>query len=80
MASNIVTFEMTPAGDQTNVSVTADYKLKFGPIGTLMDILFAKRQVQQGFDGMMAGLKHFVETGEEVGDSVPESAAAASNA
>ena len=59
------------------MSVTADYKLKFGPVGALMDLLFAKRQFQQAFDGMMAGLKHHIETGELIGDAVPEAATTA---
>jgi len=77
LESNIVSFQVTPDGDGTLVSVTADYKLKFGFIGTLMDVLFAKRQAQQGFDDMMAGLKYYVETGELVGDSVPDAAGVA---
>ena len=74
LESNIVTFQIAPDGAGTRVTVTADYKLKFGPIGALMDMIFAKRQFQQAFDDMMAGLKHYVETGEEIGDSVPEAA------
>ena len=81
LESNIVSFQIAPAGDTpggdgTRVSVTADYKLKFGPIGALMDVLFVKRQFQQAFDDMMAGLKHYVETGEEIGDEVPVAASA----
>ncbi len=81
LESNIVTFQIAPAGDTpdgngTRVSVTADYKLKFGPIGALMDIIFAKRQMQQAFDDMMAGLKYYVETGEEIGDAIPEAVGA----
>ncbi len=82
LESNIVSFQIAPTGDAapdgagTRVSVTADYKLKFGPIGALMDLIFAKRQFQQAFDDMMAGLKHYVETGEEIGDAVPEAVGA----
>ena len=71
LARNIVSFEVTPDRDGTRVQVTADYKLKYGPIGALMDVLVARRQAQQGFDDMMAGLKYHVETGEIVGDEVP---------
>ena len=78
LASNIVSFQIAPAGDATRVSVTADYKLKFGPIGALMDVLFGKRMLQRGFDDMMAGLKHHIETGELIGDSVPEAVASTS--
>ncbi len=77
LESNIVTFQIAPDDAGTRVSVTADYKLKFGIIGALMDMLFAKRQMQQAFDDMMAGLKHYVETGEEVGDVVPAAAVSA---
>ena len=76
LESNIVTFQIAPGGDGTRVSVTADYKLKFGIIGALMDMIFAKRQMRQAFDDMMAGLKHYVETGEEIGDAVPATAGA----
>ena len=78
LESNIVSFQIAPAGDATRVSVTADYKLKFGPIGALMDVLFGKRMLQRGFDDMMAGLKHHIETGELIGDSVPEAVASTS--
>ena len=73
LKSNIVTFAIAAEGDGTRVTVTADYVLKFGPVGALMDMLFAKRQMQQGFDDMMAGLKYHVETGELVSGSVPVS-------
>ena len=73
---NIVSFEIEPSGDGTLVSVTANYQLKYGPIGALMDILIARRQAQQGFDEMLAGLKYHVETGELVQDQVPAAATA----
>ncbi len=71
LKSNIVTFAIVAEGHGTRVNVTADYVLKFGPIGAIMDMLFAKRQSQQGFDDMLTGLKHHVETGELIGDTVP---------
>jgi uncharacterized membrane protein len=76
LESNIVTFQIAPDADRTNVTVTVDYKLKYGPIGVIMDMLFAKRMLQNGFDDMMAGLKYHVETGELVGDEVPEAVSA----
>ncbi len=71
---NIVAFEIEPSGDGTLARVTADYQLKYGPVGALMDILIARRQVQQGFDEMLAGLKYHVETGELVQDHVAAAA------
>ncbi len=71
---NIVSFEIEPSGDGTLATVTADYQLKYGPIGMLMDILIGRRQAQQGFDEMLAGLKYHVETGELVQNKVPAAA------
>ena len=68
---NVVEFSIEAAGDGTIVTVTPDYELKFGPLGMLMDRLFAGRQLRQGMDGLLAGLKYHVETGELVGDEVP---------
>lgn len=73
---NIVSFEIEPSGDGTLVRVTADYQLKYGPIGALMDILIGRRQAQKGFDEMLAGLKYHVETGELVQNQVPAAATA----
>lgn len=73
---NLVTFSLAAEGDGTTVTVTPDYKLKYGLLGSLLDRLFARRQLQKGFDAMLAGLKHHVETGELVGDKVPARAGA----
>ena len=56
----------------TVVSVSPDYELKFGPIGVVMDLLFARRQLRRGMEDLVAGLKYHVETGELVGDSLPD--------
>ncbi len=42
------------------------YQPKFGPIGWLMDQLMIKPQYQKMLPGIVAGLKHYAETGEEV--------------
>ena len=73
---NVVTFSLTAEGDGTTVTVTPDYKLKYGLLGSLLDRLWARRQMQKGFDAMLAGLKHHVETGELVGDKLPARAGA----
>ena len=76
LKSNVVRFDVSEAGDGTRVTLTSDYQLKFGPIGLVMDALFARRQAEQGFRGLLAGLKHHIETGETVGDELPEAALA----
>ena len=50
----------------TIVRGTLDYTLKFGPIGSLMDTFMVKPQFSNAWAGLFAGLKHYVETGEEV--------------
>jgi hypothetical protein len=62
----VVEFAVSPAGEGTLVSVTADYRLKYGPIGALFDFLFAQRQLEDGFGKLLAGVKYHVETGEVV--------------
>lgn len=69
---NVVAFSLQADGDgATIVSVSPEYELKFGPIGLLLDRLFGERQLRKGMAALLAGLKHYLETGEEVGDALP---------
>ena len=43
-----------------------EYGMKFGPIGALMDRFMIRPQFGKAFGGILAGLKHYLETGEEV--------------
>ncbi len=70
---NVVEFTLRADGDGTIVTVTPDYRLKFGPIGALLDRLILGRQLRKGMGNLLAGLKYHVETGELVGDAVPAS-------
>ena len=54
------------------VTITPDYALKFGPVGVIADLLFARRQMKKGMADMAAGLKYHIETGELVENRVPE--------
>jgi uncharacterized protein YndB with AHSA1/START domain len=65
MKSNVVTFALKDAGSGTTVTVSPDYKMKFGPIGAMMDTLMVRKQFEKGVEGMLSGLKQYVETGEE---------------
>ena len=58
-------------GARTMVTATLDYQLKFGPIGSLLDLLIVRQQFRKGISSPLAGLKHHVETGELVGDALP---------
>jgi len=50
----------------TMVRGAINYDMKFGPIGALMDRFMIKPQFGEAFGSQLAGLKHHVETGEEV--------------
>ena len=66
LASNFVTFSVDPQGTGSRVTLSSNYRLKYGPIGMLMDVLMARRQARAGFADVLRGLKHHVETGEAV--------------
>ena len=68
---NVVEFSVEADGDGTIVEVSPEYAIKYGVLEVLMDRLFIQRKLKQGMDGMLAGLKYHVETGELVGTEVP---------
>ena len=68
---NVVTFKTQADGDGTIVEVSPEYDLKFGPIGALLDMLVVRGQIEKGMDDLLAGLKYHIETGELVGNEVP---------
>ncbi len=65
-------FSLSPAGDNTEVTMTLDFRVKFGPVGALMDRFIVRRQMRKQMALTLAGLKHHVETGEEVGTELPK--------
>jgi hypothetical protein len=38
------------------------YKIKYGPLGSLMDLVMVRRTYAQGMDNLLAGLKDYVES------------------
>ena len=56
-----IRFRLEPAGDATTVSVSPDYQLKYGPVGTLMDHLVVRRKYEKGMRALLRGLKQHVE-------------------
>ena len=50
----------------TKVTGTLEYKMKFGPVGSLMDVAMVKPQFGKAWSLLFAGLKHYAETGEEI--------------
>ena len=77
LKESLVDFRATPDGEATVVNLKMDYKLKFGPIGVLMDAVFASRQARNGMADLLAGLKDYVETGKQANPSRAEESAAA---
>ncbi len=57
-------YMLTPEGGGTLVRQRMEYQLKFGAVGRLMDSLLVRRKWNAGVKGFLAGLKHYVETGQ----------------
>jgi uncharacterized protein YndB with AHSA1/START domain len=54
-------YTLKPEGAGTRVEQHMQYRLKFGPVGALMDFLMVRRQWDLGVKGFFAGLKRYVE-------------------
>lgn len=48
-------------GGGTRVAQDFSYRFKLGPVGTLLDVLFMRRKMNQGMQQMFAALKQHVE-------------------
>ncbi len=53
--------ELQDEGKGTRVSQELSYKMKFGPLGALMDALMMRRKMDQGIAEVFDNLKRFVE-------------------
>ncbi len=74
---NVVEFSIEADGSGTIVTVAPDYALKYGLLGRLMNQIMVRRKFKKGMEDLLTGLKYHIETGELVGDRVPDMAAAA---
>ena len=74
---NVVQFSIEADESGTIVTVAPDYVLKYGLLGRLMNQIVVRRKFKKGMEDLLTGLKYHIETGELVGDRVPEMAAAA---
>jgi hypothetical protein len=63
------TVAVQPDGVGTQASIVAAYQPKFGLFGWLLDRLMIKRQYSTMLPNVLAGLKHYAETGEVVDGS-----------
>ncbi len=62
--SAVVSFSLADAERGTRVTVSPDYSLRYGPLGSLLDIVAVRRQYAKGMRALLDGLKSYVETGE----------------
>ena len=56
-------------GAGTLATITAQYQPKLGPLGRLLDQLMIRPQYEKMLPNILAGLKHYAETGEVVDGS-----------
>ncbi len=59
-------FTLQGENGTTNVAVSPDYELKYGPIGKLMDRFFVRNTYEKGMRNLLRGLKAHVENGADV--------------
>ena len=50
----------------TLVKGSLNYEMKYGPVGALMDKMMVTPRFGQGWSGLFAGLKKYIETGETI--------------
>ena len=61
---------VAPDDNGTIVKMSLSYRLKFGPLGALMDAMLVRKQFQKAVPGILAGLRHYTETGETVDSNI----------
>ncbi len=73
------TFTLAPAaGGGTDIIVTMEYVVKYGPIGVAMDVLMMRSAMNATFENLLAGLDHHLQTGESIGNGWKPQVAVAS--
>lgn len=64
------------AEDGTSVTLTFDFAARLGLLGALAERLMMRREMGKSVQRILSGLKHHVETGETVGQSLLDSVVA----
>lgn len=57
---------------KTVADVAVNFKVRFGALGSVMDRLVMRRMMKRALVRTLAGLKYYVETGNEVGGRLPD--------
>lgn len=60
------TLSIDEVDGRTVTHARMEYDLKMGVLGRLMNVMMVRSQFGKSFSGLLAGLKHHVETGEQV--------------
>jgi hypothetical protein len=60
----VVRFDLADEGAGTRVTITADYELKLGFLGKMMDTLAVNKQFTHNLTMMLAGIDHHLATGQ----------------
>ncbi len=64
------TFKVEADGnDRTLVTMMMDYKMKYGPLGWLLNVLILRRMMKKLLASVLAGLGHHLVTGEHIGQN-----------
>ncbi len=56
-----IRFTLEEQGEQTLVTVAPQYRLKFGIVGALLDMVFVRAQYRKGMVNLLRGLKQYIE-------------------
>lgn len=71
MASMSAEFTFADEGEDTRLRAIMNYEVGMGVVGKMMDAVMVKRMNMKNWDGFVAGIRHHIETGEEVSKETP---------
>lgn len=60
------TISLADEGDGTRATMVIEYDTKYGPIGAILDRVAIRSQNAKAAGLVVAGLKHYIETGQKV--------------
>lgn len=63
---SVGTLRVQPNGGGAVVTMEVRYQTKYGPVGSLMDVMMVRPQYSKMVPNILRGLKHYAETGEAV--------------
>ena len=79
MRSMSARMAVRPEGSGTRALVDAEFTAKFGPIGAMMAAVMMKPKLASTMREALGGLKHYVETGQKIGEEASQASSPASS-